>query len=144
MRLSNRRCSWVRLGCSLLAVCCTTTVGCETRRDDEFQVSGEVRFAGEPVPAGYILFNPSVKDGTDGLQGYAEIEAGHYSTSGSQKGVTGGTYRVKLYGFEKGSTPKQLFEPYEITVEFSPDRETLDFEVPASARTEKAEALPPT
>ncbi|MGI9427965.1 MAG: hypothetical protein ACR2NM_04865, partial [Bythopirellula sp.] len=32
--------------------------GCGSSRPDEFQISGRIIFDGQPVPAGYILFDP--------------------------------------------------------------------------------------
>src|SRR4051794_32953464 len=56
-----------------------------------YRVSGEVKFAGQPVPYGEILFTPDSGKGNSGPQGIAIIQQGKYDTAGSRApGVAGG------------------------------------------------------
>jgi hypothetical protein len=132
-------------GChrSIVVVALVMQVGCESSRTDEFHLSGRVTFDGAPVPSGYILFNPDLRAGTDGLQGYTEIENGRYDTSVSQKGVSGGHYVAQIHGFVMDPHPKRLFQPYDQRVELSGSSNTVDFEVPVSAGVMDAQPLPP-
>jgi len=102
-------------------------------------------FNGQPVPAGYILLDPDIQAGNDGLQGYAEIENGHFDTITSSKGVTGGLYVARIHGFETDAEPKRLFEEFKKRVELTETANVLDIEVPSSVGTTTGEPLlPPT
>jgi hypothetical protein len=110
-------------------------------------VSGRVTYAGSPVPAGIIIFDPAVTEGNDGLQGYAEIRAGRYNTSRSGRGISGGRYRVRIRGFAQpdGSDARlrKLFDEHTIAVELPNESTDRDFAVPASAGGSDASPLPP-
>jgi len=122
----------------LLAACCLPLLlaGCSDEQREQYHLSGEVRFDGRPVPAGMIMFDPDVASGNDGTQGYAEIQDGHYDTSDSGKGITGGTYQVRITGFEAvdgSGRPQRLFNKYEIQVDLPATGGEQHFDVPASA-----------
>ena len=137
----------------LVSVALVALAGCEgaSSRPDEFHVSGQVHFSGQPVPGGMIMFEPDIKGGNDGLQGYAEIENGYYDTKTTTKGVTGGSYVVKINGFDRPAIagqaprPKLLFKNYTVRVDLNDSGELYDFDIPASAgSTTAVEPPPPT
>src|SRR5690242_10819227 len=66
--------------------------GCSSDRGPKrYRVSGEVKFAGQPIPYGEILFTPDSTKGNSGPQGIAIIQQGKYDTAGTRApGVAGG------------------------------------------------------
>ncbi len=120
--------------------------GCGRGGAERYDVSGKVTFNGAPVPAGVVIFDPAVGEGNDGLQGFAEIDDGRYTTRGQNKGITGGRYHVRIRGFARAelpdAQPRKLFDEYHTTVDFSDGTATHDFDVPASAASNMG-ALPP-
>lgn len=121
-----------------LAAC----LGC-SKGDGRVDLSGNVTWKGQPVPAGFVVFNPDVSAGNIGPQGTAPIVDGHYDTRGTAgRGVTPGAVRVSIHGFdgkqadEEHKIGKRLFMPAETTVTVSDQTESIDLIVP-----ENAEAL---
>lgn len=106
-----------------------------------YNVSGSVTFAGEPVPAGFILFTPDAAKGARGPAGSAQIKDGQYDTRHEGKGPVGGPHTVTITGFDgrpadkEGFAPdgKSLFSGYTISVDLPHEKTTQDFAVPASA-----------
>src|SRR5687767_14790478 len=72
-----------------------TAGGC-AKEEKLFRVSGVVTHGGKPIPKGLIFFDPQV----DGPQGFANIVDGKYDTARHQSGVRGGTYSVRVNGFD--------------------------------------------
>jgi hypothetical protein len=97
-------------------------------------VSGKVTFNGSPIPAGTIYFEPDA--GATGSQGVAKIVDGAYDTRSTGMGVTAGKTRVRIEGFEKGSS-SDVMGPilcrWETTAEFKEGDNVQDFEVPENA-----------
>lgn len=97
-------------------------------------VSGKVTFKGSPIPAGTIYFEPDA--GATGSQGVAKIVDGAYDTRSTGMGVTAGKTRVRIEGFEKGSS-SDVMGPilcrWETTAEFKEGDNVQDFEVPENA-----------
>ena len=109
-----------------------------------FHVSGKVMFDADPVPAGFVLFDPDISAGNDGAQGYAEIKDGIFDTASTGKGTSGGDYVVRVRGFvpPHGDVPgKMLFREYKQTIQLPTDDSLQDIVVPASARS-KTDSLP--
>lgn len=99
-----------------------------------YQVTGEVRYRGNPVPAGEIVFRPDTKKGNDGPGSVARIADGRYQTE-SGRGVVGGAYIVEIVGFDGISSPESLdgavlFPPHAETVEFPASASMHDFDLP--------------
>lgn len=131
---------------SLVLVLVVAVNGCDSSRENEFHVSGDIVFDGKPVPAGYILLSPDVAAGNDGLQGYADIEGGHYDTNQTSRGVSGGKYLLEIHGFElpaQGAGPKPLFREYITPAELSREDNVQDINVPADAGEKQKTRIAP-
>ncbi|MBN9119545.1 MAG: hypothetical protein J0I06_10370 [Planctomycetes bacterium] len=99
-----------------------------------YDVSGTITYEGKPIPKGLIFFDP--EKGTPGTQGFANIENGHYDTSvsGKGKGIRGGTYAIRVSGFDGVVGPeapfgKTLFPEHQFTKELPAQKQTLDYDV---------------
>lgn len=99
-----------------------------------YDVSGTVTFEGKPIPKGLIFFDP--EKGTPGTQGFANIENGKYDTAnpGAGKGIRGGTYAVRVSGFDGVQAPespfgKFLFPEHEFKKDFPAQKQTFDYDV---------------
>jgi hypothetical protein len=132
-----------RQGCLPAFGMCLLLAGCGPTGPVRFEVSGEVTFRGQPVPAGMIYFTPDAPKGNQGPQAYAPIRQGKYDTRHGGKGTVGGPVTVRIEGFDgKGEVPgavgNPLFVAYEIPAELPHSDTTQTFDVPVSA----AEHLP--
>jgi hypothetical protein len=111
--------------------------GCGGERT--YQLSGNVTFQGKPVPAGQIVFEPAA--GNSGAPGFAKIKDGHYDTGILDgQGVIGGPHVVRIHGrdgIRQGELLNglQLFPDYTAAVDLPKKSGTLDFDVPAQAKT---------
>jgi hypothetical protein len=64
-----------------------------------YQLQGQVKFNGEPVPYGRVEFVPDTAKGNSGGSGYADIVDGKYDTAlPSGRGVIGGPHLVTFTG----------------------------------------------
>jgi hypothetical protein len=105
-----------------------------------YQLSGTVTFAGKPVPAGTILFEPDVAKGNRGPAGFATIRDGKFDTREGGKGTVGGPHTARITGMEaplpegvpvEEARVKSLFSEYAAPVDLPKEDATHDFEVPA-------------
>lgn len=120
------------LGCILIIA------GCSDSGPRRYQVSGTVTYKDQPVPKGFITFEPDDSKGNEGPGGGSPIVNGKYTTE-EGKGISGGPYRVKIVGYD-GVPSKEsgeelldgrpLFPPYETTVDFPKESTSKDFVVP--------------
>ena len=126
--------------CLLIALACSTValMGCSERdTQTRFRISGDVSFAGTPIPYGEVLFTPDGAKGNSGAQGIATIRDGKYDTSAEGgKGIGGGPMVVRVTGLADDKGTKLLCE-YEYTVDLPKEDSTLKIEVPASAANKK-------
>jgi hypothetical protein len=104
--------------------------GC-SRQEKLYRVSGVVTYNGKPIPKGLIFFDPQ----TDGPQGFANIVSGKYDTAQQGKGVRGGTYAIRVNGFdgkEANEAPfgQALFPEYTGTKELPKQNSTYDLDIP--------------
>lgn len=126
--------------------------------DSGYDVSGNVTFDGNPIPAGKIYFSPDGSKGNRGAAGYATIVNGTYNTaSEGGKSIIGGPMLVGIEGFDPNAanptdsddtsgeeTVKALFPYYEIQVDLPTESTTKDFDVPAEAADRKDAPETPT
>jgi hypothetical protein len=122
----------------LLLGLCVSLVGCSAGKSKSYGVSGTATFNGNPIPVGRVYFDPDpTKNGT-GPQGFADIKDGRYDTAQKGKGIVGGSYIVRVEGFdgqgsERSPLGKPLFVTYTQSVELPAQNEQMDIQVPASA-----------
>ena len=111
--------------------------GCGEKGPARHNVSGKVTFAGKPVPAGRIVFEPDSAAGNQGPAGFAEISDGQYDTAKAGQGTVGGPHLARITGLEGkpvgNATVNPLFNTYEAKVDLGQGASTHDFDVPASA-----------
>ena len=106
--------------------------GC-SQQEKLYRVSGVVTYGGKPVPKGLIFFDPK----TDGPQGFANIVEGKFDTAQQGRGVRGGTYNVRVNGFdgkEANEAPfgQALFPEYTGTKDLPQQDSTYDLDIPRS------------
>ena len=83
-------------------------------------LSGQVTFKGQPVPAGYISFMPDVPGGNRGEVKSFPIKNGAYNTAdGADPGVYPGANVIRISGFDGKPAKffpdgKQIFNPIEL------------------------------
>jgi hypothetical protein len=101
-----------------------------------YDVSGTITFEGEPIPKGLIFFDPDSTKGTAGTQGFANIENGKFDTAaaGKGKGIRGGTYNIRISGFDGKEAPeapfgKFLFPEEQLTKDLPKQNQTFDYDV---------------
>ncbi|NCA11457.1 hypothetical protein EBR56_06565 [bacterium] len=101
---------------------------------DLFEVKGRATFAGRPIPAGRIVFEPDLARGAAGMVSIADILAGTYRTRPG-RGFGGGPCKATVYGSD-GTMPTEendtaLFHPWQTTLDLPRADCTHDFDVPA-------------
>jgi hypothetical protein len=106
--------------------------GC-SKQEKLYRVSGVVTHAGKPIPKGVIHFDPKA----EGPSGFANIVDGKYDTAQQGNGVRGGSYDVRVNGFdgkEANEAPfgQALFPEYNGTKDLPPQDSRYDLDVPKS------------
>ncbi len=102
-----------------------------------YEVSGTVTYAGEPVPAGEVVFEPDPSKGNSGPQCRATINNGEYCTPSSSGSVPGAVI-VRVLGYDGKANPEsqmgmQLFPVYETTMELPAEATAgQNIDIPAS------------
>ena len=105
--------------------------GCGPGAERLYRVSGTVTYGGQPIPKGNIFFDPTANE----PQGYAHIVNGKYDTGQEGQGVRGGTYNIRVNGFdgkEANEAPfgQALFPEYNGTKELPREDSTYDLDIP--------------
>jgi hypothetical protein len=116
------------------AICCVAALaGCTSGdKQTRYRVSGEVKFNGEPVQFGEVLFTPDGAQGNSGAQGIAEIKNGRYDTQGSRApGIAGGPTVIVVTAL-KDDRGTLLIE-HEFKVDLPKADSTHDIDIPAAA-----------
>jgi hypothetical protein len=108
------------------------SLGC-SNEEKRYRVSGTVTYSGKPIPKGLIFFDPKTK----GPQGFANIVEGKYDTAQQGKGIRGGSYDVRVNGFDGKEAPEApfgqaLFPEYTGTKELPEADSTYDLDIPKS------------
>jgi len=112
--------------------------GCSSGDNQQrYRVSGDVKFDGQPVPYGEVLFTPDGAKGNSGAQGIADIKDGKYDTQGSRApGFAGGPTVVRVMAF-RDAGGKELICEYEYQADLPKSAITHNIDVPASAAKKK-------
>lgn len=147
LRVERHRSGIRRSACVMACLLMAGIAGCGSRGNNgpqRFDLSGAVVFDGQPIPSGYVTFEPDSSKGNPGPGASADIVAGHYRTRPAQ-GTIGGHHIVKVFGydgkpFEVGRTPdgksllnqagKPLFAPATLEVDLPRKATVYDIELP--------------
>lgn len=125
-------CSSARLG--IVTALVVLAMGCgRPGPADLFEVKGRATFAGRPIPAGRIVFEPD--RGADGMVSIADILDGTYRTRPG-RGFGGGRCQATVYGSD-GTMPTEevdtaLFAPWTTTLDLPRADCIHDFTVPTT------------
>lgn len=105
---------------------------------ERHKLTGTVKYNGQDVPHGQILFSPDASRQNSGPGSVAIIRDGKYETY-EGKGTVGGPHRVSITGYETpldGSVPeedvREMFPSYQTTVDLPRGAGKYDFVVPAN------------
>jgi hypothetical protein len=117
---------------TLAGVLALAAAGCGSK---PVPISGTVTRGGEPLPAGYVTFEPDPAAGTTGPGATAPVQNGAFALP-PDHAVAPGKYLVRIGPPMLGSgSDKALaataFKPWETTAEVPPGGGTLAFDVPA-------------
>ncbi|QDU90923.1 hypothetical protein Pla175_43370 [Pirellulimonas nuda] len=123
------------LGASVLTVLGATIAGCGGGGLQRFDIQGEVKHNGAPVPSGTVMLGPDHSLGNSGPATIGVIQNGKFKTP-SGKGAVAGPHRVVVDGFD-GSPPsemrpfgKPLFPTYETQIDINDSNTELVIDVP--------------
>ncbi len=82
------------------------------------------------------MFEPDEAKGTLGAGGAADITNGIYRTR-KKSNIQNGFYRITIYGFDPGLNTANsmdadiaIFPPYTTELEVTPEKKTIDIDVP--------------
>jgi hypothetical protein len=128
----------------LLVVCLAIVAswGCGDQGPRRYELSGSVRYNGEPVPAGTIVFEPAEGDVTKDTMAHAEIHGGQYKTLPGL-GVIGGPHVVYInctngVAHEESPLGAPLFpETYSVRIDLPKADGRHDFDIPLMKRGAK-------
>ena len=112
--------------------------GCGDSGPKRYHVAGKVTWAGRPIPAGVIYFDPDIANGKDGPQGFAIIKDGQFDTRDNGQGHGGGKGLLRITacdGVPGAEAPmgKPLFPEYFWMAELPEEDAAKDFNIPAAA-----------
>ncbi len=123
--------------CFSLSVALLVT-GCSSE-ESRYHISGTVTYKGNPLPDGYITFEPDNSKGASGGPGRTKITNGKYDTRNADSvGTLGGPHVVRIDGFDskttKGGggeipTPTMLFTGFTSKEDLPKENTTKDFNV---------------
>lgn len=110
------------------------TAGCDNE-PKRYHVWGKITYQGQPIPAGSIHFDPDIKSGGTGPQGFAIIKNGEYDTRQDGLGQIGGKYVARVYGADgipqtEAPNGRPLFPEREIPFELPTEDKELNIDVP--------------
>ena len=139
-RLPSRLGITRRMALGAILVATSVAIGCDQDRVERFDLTGAVTFRGQPVPKGYLIFQPDSAQGNRGPGSKAGLFSGRYETMEGQ-GTVGGPHIVSIVGtdgvpFDQGGgvmnpMGRPLFPDYKVHVDLPKESGTFDFEVPA-------------
>lgn len=145
--MNSVRMSWFALfGILAVAAATAALTGCGDGGPPRYRVSGSATYAGQPIPAGSIVFQPDGAKGNKGPAGFATIKDGKYDTREGGKGVIGGPHQVRIAGFDgvkKEDMPDgaPLFPEFNTDLDLPKDKDfQKDFDVPKGGTAPAARA----
>lgn len=129
---------WV--GC-LLAI--SLLVGCGGEK--VYHLTGTVTFKGQPIPEGYIVFEPDGSQGNQGQSGKGAIRDGRFSTRGEEgMPIIGGPHVIRVVAHSAPFNldtavggevvmPDLLFPPYTFKQDLPFANSEANFDIPPEA-----------
>jgi hypothetical protein len=129
--------------CAVALLTLVALSGCGRPSATRYELSGRITYAGQALPAGYIVFSPAETSATGGPAAQAEIHDGHYEVPAA-RGVVGGPYVATIHGFDGVSSEengiinalgKPLVSGYRVSIDLPTAGSTQDLDVPQSALT---------
>jgi hypothetical protein len=123
----------VRFG-GVVGLATLVLAGCQPG-DKLYDVSGTITHNGKSIPKGLIFFDPDSTKGTTGTTGFANIKDGKFDTADHGKGIRGGSYVIRVSGFdgkEANEAPfgQSLFPEYQEKRDLPKENSKLDITVP--------------
>ena len=123
----------------LAAIMAAVAAGCGSSADsgpERFELTGEVRLQGQPVPRGEVQLIPDSTAGNSGPASLAYIRDGQFETEPG-KGIVGGQYIIEVSGYQEldeldqdGSpVVRELFPVYTTKIRFDTPPEPCQIEV---------------
>ena len=120
----------------ILVLTTFTFCACSEQGPTRYQISGEVKFNGQPVAYGDVLFTPDGAKGNSGPQGVAYINNGSYDTRNTDgKGIAGGSTVIHIRGLNKQGG--KLICDYETTIDLPKENGKHNIDVPKEAAAKK-------
>jgi hypothetical protein len=113
--------------------------GCGADGPSRYEVTGTVRYGGQPVAAGRVIFEPDASQGNKGPAGYAEIHQGQYTTADT-RGTVGGPHSVRVICLSGESDNSEmpdgrmLCPEYRQQADIPAESSVLDLDVPGSLK----------
>lgn len=115
-----------------------------------YHLSGTVSFNGQPIPEGYIVFEPDGSKGNTGQPGRSTIRNGEYDTSGEDgMAVVGGPHVIRVVAHKAAFNPDVavgggevvmpdlLFPPYTFHQDLPAENGEVNFDIPPEAANKK-------
>lgn len=140
--MTNNRCQFCQK-IAIIALFSVSLSGCGGEK--AYHLSGSVTFKGNPIPEGYIVFEPDGRQGNKGSSGYSKILDGKYNTRNSDgMPVVGGPHVIRIVAHSarvqigtvaggEVDLPPLLFPPYSFDQDLPTSNSEVDFDVPAAA-----------
>jgi hypothetical protein len=123
---------------SCLLLC--LALGCSEPGVKRYDVAGQVSWNGEPLKAGYILFDPDAKKGNTGPQGLAIIANGRFDTRAKGgRGVSPGDQILDVSGYDGANATednplgKLVFLGYKKSESINQNNFDLNIQIPKDA-----------
>lgn len=115
-------------------------VGCGAESADRYDLSGKVTYKGQPVPIGFMVFEPDAQRSNSGPGARADIKDGKYSTP-PNRGHIGGPHVVHIFGYDgipyqlsedgmMNPVGRPLFESKEVRADLPKEAAEQDFMLP--------------
>jgi hypothetical protein len=105
-------------------------------------------YEGEPVPFGFVRFEPDASKGNTGPGAGAQVKNGEFSTA-KGKGIVGGPHQIIVYATdgihtkidgEDAPQGRPLFSDYKTQVDFPKDDVEWNVDVPKTGQSKTIDA----
>lgn len=126
----------MRMPNCILVLTTITLCACSEQGPTRYQISGEVKFNGEPLAYGDVLFTPDGAKGNSGPQGVAFIKNGFYDTRNTDgKGIAGGATVIQIRGLN--AQGGKLICNYVTSIDLPKENGKHNIDIPKEAATKE-------